>query len=125
MNLTREEKIQLMATRSPNTFAAVQNLVMAFAGIHKSQGKRPLFGRSPAVKAHAKMDSALSDTLTALRIDGYIQPDFSDERAFDIFADYMILFSEAFPNWLDAYQVAADMLFKDKQAGIEYISRRR
>ncbi len=125
MEISREEKIHLLASRTPNSFAVMQRLVMALAAVHKSYGKKTLFGRSPTVKAYAKLDSVMSEQIIALRIDGLIEHGSSDEKIHLVLAEYINLFADAFPSWPDAYSVAAHLLLEDLPAGIEYISRRR
>lgn len=125
MSRSREEQIYLLSTKTPNSFATMQKLVMALAAVHKSKGKRPWFGRSPEVKANAKLDKVMSELLISLRLDGIVSQESPDEEVLEMLVGYIDAFSVPFPSWPDAYQAAEELLKSNHQAAIEYVRRRR
>src|SRR5688500_3925005 len=56
----------------PQTFAALQQLVMAMAQCRNTRGKKTLFGRDKPVKAMERFDQRLRETLVALSTDGEV-----------------------------------------------------
>ncbi|GEK49171.1 hypothetical protein HPA02_34540 [Bisbaumannia pacifica] len=91
----------------PRTYIALQKLVIAMAKVVPSQGKRTWLGRDKGVAALQTFFDRLSDTITAMHLEGRIHPD-EDSLCIQAAIDCELIdFEKAHPNWQDAYHFFA------------------
>ena len=119
MNRLSRESLEQFAPRSHR---AAQKLVVAAADLKKKRGKTGLFGANKGVRAEMKFHDSLREMVYAVREDGR-QGAFDGEDLYKNLCAMLGVFSEAYPNWPDAYEELHAQLLKDEDAGRALVER--
>ena len=96
-----------LQSRGPHTFNALQHLVKAMSKIAKHQGKKSFFGKDKGLEAYKDFEHKLRDTILALVLDGIIERNSQPDYVRKTICNVIVAFSQAFPNWQDAYAFGA------------------
>lgn len=107
---------QVLQNAAPHTYTALEHLVMAMAEANKNQGKKSLFGVDKGLKAYRRFEEKLSDTLLALHLDGLVSRTAPAGEYRRQLAAALDVFSQAFPNWPDAYEFAYKILSDEERS---------
>ncbi|WP_322979152.1 hypothetical protein [Pseudomonas sp. C11] len=121
-NKMLEERMRLV---TPHTYNALTQLVMALAGAANNLGKKTWFGRDKGVIAYEKLIDKLRHTVTAMTLDGLIQPVTPTPEVIDKIVDSLDFFSQAHPNWQDAYHFASYFFIEERDNAIAILQRMR
>ena len=125
MNSTNYELSEQMATRTPHIHAAMQHLVMAMADYQNRKGKKSFFGRDTGQKAYLKFEEKFSDLLRALVMDEYVNLSDDGARLQAAVLEVFDVWAEAFPNWPEAYFMAAELFIDNPNDGARLIEKHR
>lgn len=115
----------LMSSMMPHTFNALQKLVMAMADVAKNAGKKTFFGRDKGQESYDRFLTVLKVTTQSMVLDRLTKESSSTEHVADILFSKIELFSEAYPNWQDAYGFAVYFFIKNRDDAIAVIDRMR
>jgi len=107
--------------RAPHTYCALQHLVMAMSDVVKKKGKKTLFGRDRGLAAYKTFEQKLRDTILALVLDGLVTRSADSGEVREAICAAVEGFSDAYPNWQDAYGFADHYFSDHKQAAEEQI----
>ncbi|OEC43147.1 hypothetical protein A7D27_10025 [Pseudomonas sp. 1D4] len=121
-NARIEEQLKL---QTPNTYKALTYLVPALADTTSSLGKKSLFGRDKGAAAFEKMLDTLQRTISAMYIDGLISRASTPPNTLDTLLKFLSLFSEAHPNWQDAYSFAGFFFQEERDTALATIAKMR
>lgn len=121
-NARIEEQLKL---QTPNTYKALTYLVPALADTTNSLGKKSLFGRDKGAAAFEKMLDTLQRTISAMYIDGLISRASTPANTLDTLLKFLSLFSEAHPNWQDAYSFAGFFFQEERDTALATIAKMR
>lgn len=117
-----EEQLKL---QTPNTYNALTHLVPALADTTKTLGKKSIFGRDKGAAAFEKMLGTLQMTIAALQLDGVITHTTPSPNVLDAILRFLRLFSEAHPNWQDAYSFAGFFFQEERDSALSTIDNLR
>ncbi|MFC0127960.1 hypothetical protein [Ralstonia solanacearum] len=109
------EAAQDFYSRAPQTFRAMQHLVMALDDCAKNVGKKTWFGRDKTQDALVALGLNMARTITAMRADGVL---FASSPASDVHSalrNQVFQFFEVAPTWTRAASFAA-AFFADKSS---------
>jgi hypothetical protein len=96
--------------RAPNTFKAMQHLVMAMDDVAKHAGKKTWFGRDKTERVTTALTQNIGRTISAMRSDGIVAEAESAEDVRRQLQEQVTKFFEAFPTWVNA-QIFATIFF--------------
>lgn len=96
--------------KAPNTFKAMQHLIMAMDDVAKHVGKKTWFGRDKTEQVAAALTQNIGITITAMRSDGVVAEVVSAEDVRRQLQEQLTKFFEAFPTWVNA-QIFATIFF--------------
>ena len=106
---------QGMYSTAPQSFKALQNLVMAMDDFQKKAGKKTLFGKDKSQELLVMVTVNIGRTITAMRADGIISPKSSAEEVHRLAKAQLDRFFEAFPMWTMA-MVFSEIFFSDQMS---------
>jgi hypothetical protein len=124
MNVLRSLFEMQMQMTAPHTYNALQNLVMAMAGVANKAGKKTFFGRDKGQEAYSKFLQMLKVTVHAMVLDGSIRESTPSAQVATALSNLLRGFADAYPNWPDAYGFAAHF-FGDEESASATIERLR
>lgn len=101
---------EMMQESTPNTFRALERLIPALAATARYRGKSFLFGRGAQLRAAARVEARIKDTLLAMvqdrLIDRHQDAEICRQRLIAAIRD----FASAYQDQDEAYAVADDYL---------------
>jgi len=104
-----------MALRTPETFKAMQNFVMALDDCAKNLGRKTLFGRNKDQEYLAKLALEMGRTIVAMRVDRLVEPFTEPQAIHELLQVQLGTFFEAFPTWLNA-KAFAEAFFTERMS---------
>lgn len=84
----------------------------------KDRGRRSFWGIDKGIKALNEFDDRLASLLSAMLLDQVVQKNDSSEKVCDELLGLIGFFSQAFPNWPDAYSFAEEYFVKGREAAV-------
>ena len=117
-----EDQLRIM---TPHTFNALQKLVMAMADVSKNLGKTTFFGRDKGQESYSQFLHALKVTLQSMVLDKIVNDATATEDVLAALEDKLAKFSEAFPNWQDAYKFAGTFIYDNRESALATVERLR
>jgi len=113
-------------SRTPQTFKALQNLVVAMDDFQNKFGKKTWFFSDNSPEAFTMLPTNIARTINAMRADGVISRKTPAEEIDTLLKAQLDRFFEAFPMWTTA-RIFSDVSFAEKSfMGIikEYVDMR-
>ncbi|NKA35762.1 hypothetical protein GO300_03827 [Ralstonia solanacearum] len=103
----------------PETFKAMQHLVMALDDCAKYVGKRTFLGQDKTQEYLAKLALQMSRTIVAMRADGLLTPFAEPQSIHQDLQDQLAQFFEVCPTWVRA--MAFSVAFFNESMSLEII----
>lgn len=116
--------VDVMRLRFPGTFKSLQKLVMALAKARKSRGKVTFWGGNKEEASLRELAFRFDETLLVMDQEGVISLKREPEEVLDALIKLLDDFSDAYPNWQDAYSMAYLILIDDRGYAISFIQDR-
>jgi len=115
----------LLEFECPQTYAALQRLVMSMADAANNYGKRSIFGKDKGAAAFEKYLVQLASTVRAMSDDRLFMPTDDSGVVRERLVQKIELFAMGYPNWKDAYGFAVAMLVHHQESAVREIDKIR
>jgi hypothetical protein len=123
MATTNYKLAAVLSGQYPNTFKAMQDLVMAMAGYQKNRNRKGIFGKEKGPAAYEKFEVALKGVLVAMKRDGMATAGDSAPNLREKIVATVGMFSVVYPNWQDAYAFSDEFFKRNADVATREIER--
>ena len=120
MNMSEQARKRQALASWPATNSALQAMIAAMADAENSRGKRTLIGRDKAVPAYSKFLECFKAAINAA-LDEHLLLGDDSMPIVGQFIQMLEMFSEAYPNWPEAYRFASRFFAENNQSNVAEI----
>lgn len=121
MAKTDWDQVSALETRAPQTFGALQELVMAMAAYQKNRDRKTIFGRDKEPRAFKQFETALRETLTSMQMENLVTKNADAKEYRQGILEMLELFAQVFPRWRPAYEFADEFFVENAPIADERI----